>query len=450
MKKMMFLLMFAILLVGTVYADTTYMYERQLTTDSQYFAPNGVNIRFQSFTIGTTGLNETQNITKIGLYLKKAGSPTANFNIMLKTVNASGHPNGSILALANYTASDISATEGWVNITLSNNYTQFFKGTRGAIITSCPACDGTNNIQVFVNGSGDTYAGGQKWASTDAGASWTAQSDDYTFIVYGLNGTIIAGTPDEFPTINQNSPADALNTTTTTQTFNCSASDDVNISNMSLYIDGKLNYTINFSSPTAELIKAVNFSYAFYNWSCLVIDSNGQINYTANRTFEISPLQDYKPSIFLNSPNNSYNTTGTVNFNCSATDGFGVRNISFYLDDILNYTMNFSGLTSAQINRTLSLSVGSHNWSCRAYDTAQQVNASSTRNLTIYSIPATPTPTPVTDTDLYKLSASVGSGIGVFLGFIGTPLLLFILILVVVAMIISIFYAIVTAIKHRR
>lgn len=448
MKKMLFLLFFAILLVQTVFADTIYMYERQFTTDGQYFAPNGNNIRYQSFTVGISGLNETQNITMIGLYLKKAGTPSGTFNIMLKTVNASGHPNGSVLAYVNYTASDVSGTEGWVNLTLDNNSSQFYMGSRGAFITSCPTCDAGNNVQVFVNGTASSYSGGSKWTSTDAGASWSEQSDDYTFIIYGLNGTIIAGV-DDFPTIYQNAPADALNTTTTTQSFNCSATDDINLTNMSLYINGKLNYTINFSSTSAVFVKSVNFSYGFYNWSCLSIDSSGQVNYTANRTFEISPLQDYKPSIFLNSPNNSYNTTLSVTFNCSATDGFGVKNISLYLDDLLNYTMNFTGLTTAQINRTLSLAVGSHNWSCRAYDTAQQVNASSTRNLTILSIPA-PTPTPVTDTDLYKISASVGSGIGVFLGLIGTPLLFFVMILVVVAMIIGVFYSVVLAIRQRR
>ena len=128
------------------------------------------------------------------------------------------------------------------------------------------------------------------------------------------------------------------------------------------------------------------------------IDEVGLWNRTLN-TIEIEDLwnggsgitytSEFEPSITMNSPANNYASTNlTVTFNCSATDDVGVLNLSFYVDEVLNYT-----ITNSTANENLSLELlrtipyGDHNWSCEATDTDNLASRSSrVFNLTTYTV----------------------------------------------------------------
>lgn len=93
---------------------------------------------------------------------------------------------------------------------------------------------------------------------------------------------------------------------------------------------------------------------------------------------EVFTIDNSGPTVSLNYPPQGYvNVTSPLNitFNCSATNGVGLRNISLYITDSsnqsfsLNQTTNISG-TSNESTWTLELEEGTYTWNCLAYDIA--------------------------------------------------------------------------------
>lgn len=76
------------------------------------------------------------------------------------------------------------------------------------------------------------------------------------------------------------------------------------------------------------------------------------------------------PTVTLNSPeNNTISSSASINFNWSASisNGFNLTNTSFYLNDVLNYSVDLAGATNDTTqNYTLVLGEGSYNWSAGA------------------------------------------------------------------------------------
>ena len=89
------------------------------------------------------------------------------------------------------------------------------------------------------------------------------------------------------------------------------------------------------------------------------------------------------PTITLNEPDNDYNTTDlAITFNCSATDDIGVLNITMFVDGV-NVNLTTGGVgENLSIERIETLTEGSHNWSCNAWDIEGE-STSDVRNLTI-------------------------------------------------------------------
>jgi hypothetical protein len=88
------------------------------------------------------------------------------------------------------------------------------------------------------------------------------------------------------------------------------------------------------------------------------------------------------PSITLNSPIDNYNSSSqTITFNITVTDKQKVENVSLYLDGVLNET------NSSNVNGTYifikSLEDGDHNWSILAYNNNSVSIQSETRNFKI-------------------------------------------------------------------
>jgi len=114
---------------------------------------------------------------------------------------------------------------------------------------------------------------------------------------------------DESPSITLNSPEDYLNQTSQSLTFNCSATDDNLIENVSLYINGVLNYTeTDGVNNFTEIYKTLTFADGDYNWTCITYDNKTQEGTTDTRFFTISDLfensQTYKASITEGSTGN--------------------------------------------------------------------------------------------------------------------------------------------------
>ena len=99
-------------------------------------------------------------------------------------------------------------------------------------------------------------------------------------------------------------------------------------------------------------------------------------------------------AITLNSPINYYNSTSSlVTFNCSATDGVGVVNLTLIINGVDNYTItNTSAGQNLSLQAIKTISDGDYNWTCRGSDGSGvpiDPMTATTRYFTIDSIPPT-------------------------------------------------------------
>lgn len=102
--------------------------------------------------------------------------------------------------------------------------------------------------------------------------------------------------------------------------------------------------------------------------------------YTENTTYspilynlavDYNSIQDNAPIVTLNSPQNNTVSTGNLTFNCSASDDYGLVNISLYHNVngwMLNQSSIVSGISNYSTFSLTNLLGGSYKWSCLAYD----------------------------------------------------------------------------------
>ncbi|RPJ79787.1 MAG: LamG domain-containing protein [Alphaproteobacteria bacterium] len=104
------------------------------------------------------------------------------------------------------------------------------------------------------------------------------------------------------PVITLNSPINYYNTTNTSLVMNCSATYSTGLTNLSLYIDGNLNYTVYNSTANQNLSLqlANNFSLGNYNWTCKARNFDNVEGTTSTRFFTINTFvensQTYNPT----------------------------------------------------------------------------------------------------------------------------------------------------------
>jgi len=139
----------------------------------------------QSFQVSTES-----PLNKIQLYVKKVGSPS---NAIVKIVNdGGGKPGTTVLALGTLSASAVTTSYGWINISLSSNPLLLTGSTYWLVIDASTS----NNKYYTIGASNGGYANGLAKIGQQGG-TWnntTPSGLDYFFNLYlgGLNG-IIAG-----------------------------------------------------------------------------------------------------------------------------------------------------------------------------------------------------------------------------------------------------------------
>lgn len=174
------------------------------------------------------------------------------------------------------------------------------------------------------------------------------------------------------PTIILIAPAHTSDFTTSNVTFNVTVTDDVEVSEVNLFINGLLNNT-NTSLVNGTYIYNLDFIDGNHNWSIGATDDEDNIANSSVRTFTI----DTTPGVILVFPsNNSYLTSIPVLFNVTVTATDDVKNVTLFIDDILNET-NSSGISGEYIFNK-SLADGSHNWSIKAMSSGGGINQSET------------------------------------------------------------------------
>jgi len=108
------------------------------------------------------------------------------------------------------------------------------------------------------------------------------------------------------PTITLNQPVEFYNSTSNDITFNCSADDPggLGVINLSLYVNGILNYTVYNSTENQNLTLQITNTYADgndYFWNCSAFNGNLKQGNGTNRNFSIDSTS---PAIAITDPGN--------------------------------------------------------------------------------------------------------------------------------------------------
>ncbi len=163
--------------------------QQQLTNNEDYtFGKTSPTIDIaQSFQLSSSNV-----INKISLYIKKVGSPS-NATIRILADN-NGSPSTTVLASASLTASSVTTTYGWLDVSFATPPSVVGGQTYWLSFDS-----GTNSNNYWITGSLNTndYASGRgKYSADWSAGNWTDAGRDYTFKVWTGGNTTKIDTVD--------------------------------------------------------------------------------------------------------------------------------------------------------------------------------------------------------------------------------------------------------------
>lgn len=236
----------------------------------------------QTFTIGNIGPNLEYELRIVQLFLAdySADNFTTANKVGIKIYSmAGGWCNFSDLLSENSLApeQEIASAYVWHNFTLTN-ITTLSPATQYCLnINSTSEDDG---LRWGMDSSSGTYTGGRV-----CGDRGCASDDDAIFSLWG-NST------QTFPPVTLNAPANNYTSVDDVITFNCSATDNVGVINLSLYINDVINTTITNSSNNQNLSleTSLDFPLGENTWTCKAFDDEGTEGNTSTRNFSIVQL----------------------------------------------------------------------------------------------------------------------------------------------------------------
>lgn len=287
-------------------------------------------------------------------------------------------------------ASDNASEGAWFWVTGPEAGTQFWQGTGG----SGSVVNGSYNN--WETGEPNDWGVGEDYAHFRSDGKW----NDYPNSNSGIAGYVVeyGGMPGDTPVVptgyiyitvvdevkpstSPSSPANGYYNDTAgnqTITFNCTATDNYGLANLTLYITNSSNASFspyspsNASGTSNSSSWAVQLGNGIYTWGCLAYDSLGNFNWSSNRSLTLNftdsdsdGVADYLDALGGNSSYPSVSGVSGVNVtvNGSAANGTfsGVQgvNISSGGNPILNFTHNFSRSALNLSNITITLSSNS-------------------------------------------------------------------------------------------
>lgn len=181
----------------------------------------------------------------------------------------------------------------------------------------------------------------------------------------------------EIPTVTLNSPTNIsyFSQSIDSITFNCSAEDNLALTNISLYLTNFQNASFSFNQTTIVTgltnITSWNLSLTRgnYTWNCLVYDADGNSKWGVNRTIypDLSA-----PAIRVIYPTNNTNTSNTgLNINYTATDSY--LSTCWYSNDSMSTNITLDNCANIT---TVIWGEGAHNLIIWANDSSNNINNS--------------------------------------------------------------------------
>jgi len=244
----------------------------------------GVNLRLQTITIGTVGINTAYNITQLEMYAV-TGASGSNITI-IEWDNINNQTVGSGIALN--TSLDTSTWSGspeWHNITITPT-SPVTPGTSYAIIYY--------GFEAYLDNTSPSYAGGSRYASSDGGATWTASlTQDYLFYLYG-NLTTLSSVSLDYPSNNTAFVG--------AQVFNASYIFEPELVNATYYFWNSTNAIVNKTTQSLTgNINSSSFNLASlpalgqYSWNVLGCSASScswaNFNYSLNYGYSLNSVE---------------------------------------------------------------------------------------------------------------------------------------------------------------
>lgn len=211
-------------------------------------------------------------------------------------------------------------------------------------------------------------------------------SKTYYFAVtaYDATGTestysnIVRAAEATAPTVSITSPASGATISGTTSVA-ISATDNVGVTSVELYVDGVLKGT-DTSSPYSVSLNTTQLSAGTHTLQAKAYDAAGNVGQST--AFSVTVVNDTTaPTASITSPAGSSTVSGTVTVNVSATDAMGVSKVELYVNGSL-YATYGSAPYSITWN-TSSYANGTYTLQAKAYDAAGNVGQSSSVTVTV-------------------------------------------------------------------
>lgn len=276
------------------------------------------------------------------------------------------------------------ATDVWQMFTLSFNATSacFYVD---ATLASCETRQTTVavNEHLGIGGRQDSVGTFDLEGIFDEMGFWSRDlsSAEVTQLYNGGAGITYTDSFPAYLNVELNEPVADATVYTLTNDYNCTAYDNLGITNVSLVIDGVVDSTnssgINNTLYNFQSTQAIGT----HNWTCWAYDSEDNLNNTAevrNLTI-VSGL-----TVATNAPVNAYNSTSqTLYFNGTASDNVAPLNLTLYINGTANQT-NSSPTNNTMWSVSKTLADGYYTFYFGACD-AISCSTSSSRNLTIDS-----------------------------------------------------------------
>ncbi len=234
------------------------------------------------------------------------------------------------------------------------------------------------------------------WLQPSTTYYWSVQTIDTGLAKsnWSVEQTFSTAADITYPSITINYPADSNYTSFSNITFSANISDNVAVSNVSLYgswINWHRNQTDSSGLNGTEYLFQINLSAyneGTFTWAIRACDTTNNCIFSANRTVK----RDLSyPLVYLESPANSSSWTAnnSVTFSFNVTD-LGIANCSLIVSSSRKY--NFISVTvNTSTSATVTLSNGNYEWNVSCTDMLNRTNSSSTYQLTVnYQAPSTP------------------------------------------------------------
>jgi len=234
----------------------------------------------------------------------------------------------------------------------------------------------TNRDVMFMTGAGSSYLNG----TLDEVGIWNRVLTESEILELGEGITYIKGL-----NITLNSPVDYYNSTINLIDFNCSATDNVGVLNLTLIINNVDNHTITNSTPNENLTltTSLNMNDGVYNWTCRASDGTGIFDPLVatgrNLSVNTTPAISFISSTYADGTNLTGNS---IPVNVTLTETY-FKNVtfSFYLNDVLNETKTFTD--STRFYSKTGCTSGTWKVNATVWTTTGQFNSTETRTYLI-------------------------------------------------------------------